>query len=627
MTTAFENIGNNLTVAQYETPQLQVKVPRDVLRRISGNLRRRKKAEFLELGWRLERVIAGESFAQNGERDNVIWRMAVLLADHLPHADPIALADHFAPSLQIMALESDDCPTVETVAYKLERAQTKAREKRAKKQQLDADEIAIRRANGWRLMGVHDRSDSYTDQELEAFADREGCTVSELLTRMLIRQQNMVYLFGNGAYYGPFIATQDAPLALDQMLAPASHIQLYRTKPSGEIVPRSLDWLTRKYGTISRHTIIDMTAQRNYYDAATAEMIEAPFPLRDDLAPEHNEQVAKWLSLLTPNKTELVKGWLADLPNLQHPCAALFLFGEGGSGKSLLASGIARIWNKRGPTPLAAAMESFNDALLSNPLLFADEHMPTNYRGEVRSEELRQMIQAHEFPLKRKFLPVSTLRGCPRIYMAANREDMLTQAGDLAAADIGAIAERFILARVSDDATRFLQSVKHSDWVNGDVIAKHILWLHSNHNWTPKGRFRHRDDSGFLQEILTVRTGTRFAVCMFLVRYLQNPRLLDLQLQGDGILIRDRHLLVRAGTISEHWTTYVPFQRIPDVSKIAQALRGLSHSRRPRIKIGPKVKTFQQVSTRILIAWVEDNDIMSAHELSQCLEQTTAISQ
>jgi hypothetical protein len=434
-----------------------------------------------------------------------------------------------------------------------------------------------------------------------------------------------VYVFGNGEYYGPFVATQDAPLAVDQMLAPAPHVQLYRTKPNGEIVPHSLDWLTRKYGTVSKHTIVDMTAQRNYYEASTSEMIEAPYPLRQDLSPEYNDQVAKWLSLLTTTKNDLVLGWLADLPNLQYPCAALFLFGEGGSGKSLLAAGMSRLWNKRGPTALSEAMQQFNDAMLNNPVLFADEHMPTDYKGNVRTEELRQMIQAHEFPLKRKFLPVATLRGCPRIYMAANREDMLTQAGDLAAADIGAIAERFILARVSEEATRYLQSVKHSHWIEDDIIAKHVLWLYYNHSWVPKGRFRHQDDSGFLQEILTVRTGTRFAVCMFLVRYLQNPNLIDLQLQGDGILIRDHRLLVRSGTISEHWQKYIPFQRVPEVSKIAGAVRGISHDKRPRIKIQGKVKTFHQVSTRILIAWARDNDMWSPDELTQSLTNNTEL--
>jgi len=619
----FETVGAGLAISAQQT-FTQVRIPRDVLHMLATSLGRSSKSETLELGWRLSQIVKGEPFAESGERDNAIWRLSELLAERLPYADPTALANHFAPSLQMMSLEDTDCPTIETVKYKLERAQVSAREKRAKQQKLDQDAIVTRRANGWRLMGVFDRKDTYTEQELEGFADQEGCTVPELNSRMLVRQQNSIHIFGNGQYLGPFVANHDAPLAVDQLLAPAEHIQLYRTTSQGFIVPRSLDYLTRKYGTISRHTRIDMTAQRTYYDADTSEMVEAPYPLRADLQPTYNEQVDLWLNYLVGSKIDLLKGWLADIPNLQHPCAAVFLYGAAGSGKSFLATGISRLYNTRGPASLHEAMQPFNDELLKNPILVADESLPVNFQGVVRTQELRLLIQAFSQPLKRKFLPPATLIGSPRILLAANNESMLVQAGELAAADIVAISERFLLIRVSENATRYLQSVKHNHWIEDDTIAQHVLWLHHNHHWVPEGRFRHRDTSSFLSEILGVRSGVRFAVCMFLIRYLQNPRVLDTQLQGMGILIRHGRLFVKPTIISEHWQKYVPLERIPEASKIAAAVRGLS-KRKSNITIGGVVQRYQQISTKLLVAWANDNDAMTADEITQALKRPTPL--
>ncbi len=97
-------------------------VKRDRLQKVAKSWKRAKSAAKQEMGEALERVCNGESFAPPGERDTTIFQMTQDLAKELPYADAHSVAEHFAPSLELMAGEAPDCPTVNDVAEKLARA-------------------------------------------------------------------------------------------------------------------------------------------------------------------------------------------------------------------------------------------------------------------------------------------------------------------------------------------------------------------------------------------------------------------------------------------------------------------------------------------------------------------------
>src|SRR5690606_19425682 len=90
--------------------------------------------------------------------------------------------------------------------------------------------------------------------------------------------------------------------------------------------------------------------------------------------------------------------WVTDL---DQACMALYLDGVAGTGKSLLAKGLAQLWSDA-PTTLDQAMGGFNDGLVSCPLVFADETLPKDSRGNTRTEDLREFVQADRRPLRRK---------------------------------------------------------------------------------------------------------------------------------------------------------------------------------------------------------------------------------
>ena len=73
-------------------------------------------------------ILAGKSFADKGERDRALQRVASWLAWGDPEGDPLILAEVLRPSLEAMQAESpDDYFTIEDAAEKIDRAQSDAR--------------------------------------------------------------------------------------------------------------------------------------------------------------------------------------------------------------------------------------------------------------------------------------------------------------------------------------------------------------------------------------------------------------------------------------------------------------------------------------------------------------------
>ncbi len=92
---------------------------------------KRSLSKVPDLGDRLLSIANGEPFAEPGERDVVIFRLSVLLANQFPKHKPHSIARFFARSLDQMK-HQPDCPTVQDVEYKLKRAQEALWEERSR---------------------------------------------------------------------------------------------------------------------------------------------------------------------------------------------------------------------------------------------------------------------------------------------------------------------------------------------------------------------------------------------------------------------------------------------------------------------------------------------------------------
>lgn len=575
-----------------------------------------------EVGDILLKVVRGEVFASKGERDTVVYeKLSKPLAGRFIDCTPESIAEHFRPSLALMAkLVPGDAFTVEDVAYKIRRRQADIR---AEQQQAeDHKRLRIREAfrNG--------RDTPYTVDEIKSFGPL-------IRKRWVIQRGRSFYFFCAGTYVGPY-TTDDMHTSGERELAPASSagVELWKLSKEGVLVPKNSQQIVSQYGTVAQQTMLDLTAQKSRYDEETRTIIEAPCPMRA-ITPKFHPAIDRWLQLMAGDKYEQLKTWLAAVTKLDAACVALFLTEWKGTGKSLLAHGVSRIWTIRGPTPLEDVFANFNEPLVHCPLCFADEQLPKDFRGHTKNADLRQHIQAKERQLRRKFHPNAVIKGATRTIIAANNENVLSTQEHLSSFDIDAIIDRYFHVPTQKVAAEYLSDTDTTGWVSEDKIAEHVLWLVENHVWTPKGRFLMSVEDQTLYRALNTRTGVRSAICQWLVSYLLNPKLFDTDARSKQFVrVKGKKLLVNVQGLIACWEHYVQNERCPPTGHLASDLAALCESECDSSKKDPRLRYINESGARVnyrvfnvenLIAWAEKSGFADREQIEKALSVDTQV--
>lgn len=577
-----------------------------------------KKAMFEKLSKSLRAVVKGEPFAERGDRDNVLFQLCSEIVSRWPTLDADEAAKLFAPSCAIMG---GDAPTPEKAADMMRRRQRGLVNSRA--------ELV---SEAFRMSGIENRFEPYTPQELEEYAETLGVPLDRLRRRWIIQKGNSFYVFVCGTYRR-YSETDVVPAAMRD-LAPAITAQVDTNIVTEKGVrPRTALELVKDYGAVATTIDVDLSAQGPHFDETRGVMVEAPCPIR--VEPERQPAIERWLELLAgPEKHERLLQWLAATVMLNMPSAALYLEGPGGTGKSLLACGIARIWSPDRPTSLDEVMGEYNESFMRCPLVFGDEVAPVDQRGRLRTDYLREFIQARTRPLKRKYQPNATLRGCARLILAANNRNLLQTAEHLTENDINAIVERFFYLPVwvpeGCDPKRppsrvYLESLGETvvrTWVDEDLIAKHVLWLAHNIVVPQHSRFLVSGEASDLTRSLATSTGLRASVCHWLVGYLLEPRKFAMKSQIKHLVRVSRgRLCVNARAVTECWQDYVVNDKDqPSPTKVSQALAGLSSSRTALWHNGTKI-AYRVIDLENLREWADSTGYAEPDTLARAVAQ------
>ena len=587
------------------------RVTRERLQRFGRFLSRKRDDRRSETGAMILRVVAGESFADAGSRDNTIYRIAQELGERFHDCDPVSIAAHFGPSLQLMAREAPDCQTVDDVAYKIERRQHEVNSAQA---QAEAEEMTAQRQR-IRDAFRSDRDTPYTPEELPA------------RPRWILQKGGAYFTWVLDTYRGPY-TKEEAHNAILRDLSPAvsAGVELFQMTPSGDTVPKSLGKLVRDYGLVIDQVSVDLSAERSYFAEETRTVVEAPCPLRD-ITPRRHEPIHEWLLALGGPRSHLLLAWIANVTRLNMPCTALFLTGAPHTGKSLLPEGLSKLWSRAGmPVHLEDVLgTAFNDAQLRSPLVFADERLPTDHRGKVLDAELRHFIQARTRPLRRKYLPNAEMVGSIRLVISANNEEVLATTGSLTNHDIDAIIERYLWISAQPEARDVLRRYDVTDWAGADMIAEHALWLRDNFEWSSNGRFLVHSDDKELHSRLVSGSGIRSSVLQFCVGYLMNPKRVDSDPQGRMFIrVHQNKLCVNTKALVTCWDHYVTNERCPPTGRIASAIGALATQERLRLRLpNGKRPNYRVIKTDHLVAWAKRTGYADEEQILEALAKDT----
>jgi hypothetical protein len=471
-------------------------------------LSRSKTEETASVGRAICRAMTGHSFADEGGRNAMAFKMAGEIARAYPAGNAAQIAEIFAYAFEISgAIGAEGRSSVEAFKGQLQRQQrTKQAELRTRRQ------VAGMFAG---MPGIGAEPPATKPEDAEQTGGPETRSTTPIAGALILQRNNEFWLRSPfSVEFHKECSKADVEKCVHDELK--AHIPLFDEQ--GKRIP-----LQRILDTYSHHVeakSASYLAQYNHYDPATSSVVLAPAPRRVWPGVRHAE-VEEWIALLAGEQKGKVEEWFRGLFHLDIPSPALYVYGVTGVGKTLLIAATSQLW-KHGHAKLEEVVDGFNEQCVATPLLAADEQLPSSFDlGKAR----RMLTQA-ERSINMKGIRPFMLRGYLRMMMCANNPDLLTlhRNQHLTNDDTEAVAMRFLVVHALEKASGFLKSLPDARaMVN--MIPEHITWLHEQAPAKPKGRFAvHVESTKLADEI----AGERYsAFVSWVLDYLSRPRAIE----------------------------------------------------------------------------------------------------
>lgn len=577
---------------------------------IKESLKKLHNPESLAL---MESVLAGKSFAVPGDRDRVLQRVASIIAYLAPDRDPSELAteilyDSLSTFDDVDKGKYSQQDRIEWATEKIERAQEDARRDRVIRERKDKA-LADVLLNQARSAPRRDQrlgappGGAYTDAEIAAYATQQGTTPQNFRKRWIIQKGTAFYVYVNGDYQLPLSQTE-LDVSLPRDLSPAvqqGYVDLMTQTKDGEPRRKQTKEILADYASVARTVITRLDIGFSYYDESTQTFYEASCPIRP-LEPAYSPEVDAWLHLLGGHNPGKLLDWVASVTNLDKQSSALYLQGPGGTGKTLLSHGLARLWHQGPPTELISVLGEWTEDMSKCPLISADEQIPQSFRGQRSSAELRSLIGNSGRTLKRKYLSNTSLVGAVRMILSANNADMLVFDETLSQADLEAVSGRFLHITPDLASKQYLQSIDTAGWVDDDVIAKHALWLRDHRTVVHGKRFLVEGSAQEVATMLATRGGIAGRVSEWLVRHLCDTKGPNLAAQAGLVVLGSGEYLVNTNAVVGFWDNYVKSSKVPSTPQVGSALRNLSKD-----QVRYNGKRYFQIDIEAICSWSETN--------------------
>jgi hypothetical protein len=564
----------------------------------------------------LSKVMAGESFAVAGDRDRLLQVVCSVLAWIPPGrtADPALLAEFLRPSLTLWANEPD-------AKLPLDAEMSKAVDKISRAQR-DYDTKQARALDAIRKTLMRGRKEPET---APAGGDPEPVEEDEkayILKHSVIQYRGSYYVFNFAKERYSFPKTeQELPIVLSNYWS-GTDVPIVKTylTAKGDVAEKTMTRLLTDYGTNVDRVILDLTIQSSIFEAETQIFREAAAPRRP-LVPTYDAEVDEWLKAFGGAQADRLQDWLACVTRLEEPICALYIGGQSGVGKGLLASGLARIYTQSTPVKMENVVgTSFNEEITSCPIIHADEGLPKGVKGI--SEILRSLISGHEQVIKRKHLPSVAMNGALRLIITANSDTALNELGneDFSLEDLDAVAGRFLYIWAGIDGNYLKDRVKKNPrylhrWIKGeDALARHILWLTENRQVVRQGRFLVEGEMAPVHQQILTSGGTRGLVLEWLARFLDNPVPVLQRYKGQEARVKfdEGETLINTQAVVDGWNLYVSDKRpTPTTASIGRNLRLLSkrEGTLDRRGSGANRIRFHAIQWDIVLTWARQNQI------------------
>lgn len=535
------------------------------------------------------RIHAGEPLALEN-RDATMLKAAGILAFLYPDSPDSALEELITPSLKAMPSDND---------FDWELGKFREKLTRARARQLD---VVKEQAE---LAGFFGGTERYPAEQVQNWADKQQTDIRGMNKRWIIQADKSFYVFVDGKYKQP-VSYGVLMISLPRDLARAP-ISLYKTDGKGNAKELTVDELLRNYATAARKVNASLTLNESYYDEETETFHEAVCPLRH-FEPVQHADVEHWLSLLGGSEYAELFDWLACVTKLNRQSAAIFLEGDSGSGKGLLASAIAKLWRPGPPTEFESIVGDWTEGIAQCPFIFIDEGFPRRFTYSI-NDELRRLTGSQELVLRRKYLTNAPIKGAVRLMLAANNNKILSSFEEMSEEDRAALTQRLIYVKVRGGGARnYLEQLSLSEkehWCQ-QKIPEYITWLGQNRQVKEGKRFLVEGKGTHMHDKLFINSGLTPALYEVIVGFLNEQYGVGKEFQDSYaklFRVHNGEILVTTKFFRDEqiWDKYAMGEKFPTGPQLHRALTNI------RSRVETLDGTPFSVLNRVLLdTWAEE---------------------
>lgn len=522
-----------------------------------------------------KRIVDGKPLAPAGERNsttNKASNMLAFLTRKALRMDATVedLFEILTPSYVAMATAADVSsenlpPTESEVRGQLARALHKAAEAA----------LVEENENGRYIEALG--QPKYTSEQVEAVAVAQGTDLETLKRRLIVAYQDKYYTLVNGQYRLSPWDKHDLLMAFKQDLAPYGDlVQWRKALPTGATVPKTAQDLLLDYGTKVNAIHATLIAQHSYIEGDT--FVLATAPRRKWKAVDH-PKIHDWIKSLGGTHSKAIGNFMAYATMHDRPCAALYLSGQHGTGKSMLAAGLAKLWQSSAVSPFAS-LGRFNYEIAAQPLIFADEYDKTDRHTNLTGV-MRLYISNDKHTIERKYMPTVTLHGYLRFLICANNDNLFADHSDgNTRNDIEAIAARIYHVPASEEASHYLDRIgrwrETEKWVAGGQIAEYATYL-AEQVGTPQLEGR------FLNQGVQSSYHTNMLAAGPVSSQVQEALLNGIMKPTRGVLVGDGRVLVNAKSVYEAWPSLSDQPTPSSIKAISSTIKKFSQAEQVRV--------------------------------------------
>ena len=296
---------------------------------------------------------------------------------------------------------------------------------------------------------------------------------------------------GTLGYCQPVEAFEDiaAPMAL------ANHalVPLTQVDHEGKETWRKRAEIMRSHAIIttdtrySRLVPSNQVVLRNSGDGRiTYQFVEALPGMRRDIKPVYHPQVDEWLHLLAGGEDKCVKelmDFLAAFPRIELPSAAMYIQGEPGIGKGMLAKGLAHMTETGTFVKFDHFLTDFQDGLEKTPFVWTDEAVTTKNVTQRVMDTFKMIVTGEANSLNRKGIPRTQVDGNWRMLITANHDHAIPWDQEVSGTDLTAVTQRLHHITADNPGCKaFLDRIGQREGTAGWVekyIPEHVAYLAS----------------------------------------------------------------------------------------------------------------------------------------------------